>query len=502
MDERLLDKEWRIENLYVIRDKEQNLIPFVRNKAQKHFAQNRHSRNLILKSRQLGFTTYEALDSLDDTLFTRNMECLMIAHGIKPAENIFDVKVELAWKNLPKEIKKLYRVDANTAQTLKFEFGDGTFSSISVSTSGRSGTYNRLHITEFAEVCRKYPEKAREIIEGTLPAVPTHGRVDIESTSQGASGRFYDMFMEAYQRGEPVLPIQYKAHFYNWTWDEEIEGIKVAAMPSEFKAYQVLHKLTDKQVTYYYYKWVSLNRDWNALHREYPTTPEEAFEAIIEGTYYGTEMGMLERGGRATSVPHDPALNVHTVWDLGIGKNLVVGFYQKDPMTNLIKKIDYEEGEEGDGLPQMMVKVKKKPYIYGKHFAPHDIRATDQSTGVTRYETAKAHGIVFTLVPDQSVSDGINAGKLALSRLWVDKEKCKEWVKAMKNYVREWDDRRGMYKDIPFHNWASHGADEWRYAALSEKMMTNEVAEKEKALYNPNLDEIYKNLPDASTYKP
>jgi len=59
--------------------------------------------------------------------------------------------------------------------------------------------------------------------------------------------------------------------------------------------------------------------------------------------------------------------------------------------------------------------------------------------------------------------------------LFVDKEKCKEWLKSMRNYCREWDDKRGMYKDIPLHNWASHGADEFRYAAIVADKMLNDI---------------------------
>ena len=83
-------------------------------------------------------------------------------------------------------------------------------------------------------------------------------------------------------------------------------------------------------------------------------------------------------------------------------------------------------------------------------------------------------GITFTVVEDLSLEDGINGATTALDRLLVDESKCKKWIKSMKNYCKEWDDKRGMYKDEPFHNWASHGADEWRYAAISEKKMTNE----------------------------
>ena len=449
MDTRLKSKEWRTANLYKIRDKQKNLIKFIRNKAQSHFNQNKWSRNIILKSRQLGFTTDESLDSLDDALFTRNTECLLIAHNLDAGKAIFDKKIELAWKNVRPELRQLYKVDANTAQTLKFEFGDGSFSSIAVDTTGRSGTYNRVHITEFADVCKKYPNKVKDILEGTIPAVPTNGRVDIESTSQGASGEFYEMFMQAWERGEPKYPVEYKAHFYNWTWDEEIEQIVPEPnLPDEFKEYQKLNNLTDKQISYYYQKWLSLNKDWNSLHKEYPTTPEEAFEVIIEGSYYGVEIGRMERDGRIGIVPHDKALKVHTVWDLGIGKNLVVGFYQRTREGQL-RKIDYWQGDGSDGMPEAIQAIQKKPYIYGYHFGPHDLESTDISTGKSRRETARSLGLNFRIVPDISIDDGINAAQVTLSQLWVDKENCKEWLRAMKNYCREWDDKRGAYKDIP-----------------------------------------------------
>lgn len=491
MDKRLLNKEWRTSNLYKIRDKKKNLVKFKRNKAQVHFNENKWSRNIILKSRQLGFTTDESVDSLDDVLFNRNTECLMIAHNLDAGKKIFDGKVELAWKNLHPQLQALYKVDANTAQTLKFEFGDGTYSSIAVDTTGRSGTYNRVHITEFADVCKKFPNKVKDILEGTIPAVPTDGRVDIESTSQGASGEFFDMFMQAYERGEPKYPVEYKAHFYNWTWDEEIETIVPETdLPESFKLYKEKHKLNEQQITYYYQKWLSLNKDWNSLHKEYPTTPEEAFEVIVEGSYYGVEIGMMERDGRIGIVPYDKALKVHTVWDLGIGENLVIGFYQRTREGQL-RKIDYWQGQGSDGMPEAIGAVLKKPYIYGNHFGPHDLEATDIGTGKTRIESAKTFGIKFKIVPDIGIDDGINAGQVALSQLWVDKEKCKEWLKAMKNYCHEWDDKRGMYRDVPYHNWASHGADEWRYAAVVADKMLNEQQRPNRPFYDAT-DDIWK----------
>lgn len=403
------------------------------------------------------------------------MECLLIAHNLDAGKAIFDKKVELAWKNIHPTLRALYKVDANTAQTLKFEFGDGSFSSIAIDTNGRSGTYNRVHITEFADVCKKYPNKVKDILEGTIPAVPTNGRVDIESTSQGASGEFYEMFMQAWERGEPTYPVEYKAHFYNWQWDEEIDNITPATdLPEKFKAYQALNKLSDKEITYYYQKYLSLNGDLNSLHKEYPTTPEEAFEVITEGSYYGEELGRMERDGRIGIVPYDKALKVHTTWDLGIGSNLAIGFYQRT-REGQIRRIDSWQGQNSDGMPEAINAVLKKPYVYGYHFGPHDLEATDISTGKSRRETAKALGLNFRMVPDIGVDDGINAAQIVLSRVWIDKENNKEFLKAMKNYCREWDDKRGSYKDVPYHNWASHFADEFRYMAVVEDKMLNDL---------------------------
>jgi hypothetical protein len=475
MDSRLSNKQWRIDHLYKLRTKQNELVPFQRNAAQRHFNENKWYRNLILKSRQLGFTTDEAIDSLDDTLFKRNTDVLLIAHNLDAGKKIFGDKIELAWKNLPDEIRNLYGVDTKTAQTLKFDFGDGSFSSMAVDTSGRSGTYHRVHVTEFAEICKKYPEKAREIIEGTIPAVPTTGRIDFESTSQGASGEFYEMFIEAYERGEPTHPVEFKAHFYNWTWDhDELRTIAPVPVPKDFKDYQKHHKLTDVQITYYYLKWLSLRKNWNSLRREYPTTPEEAFDAITEGTFYGPIIADMERNGQITTVPYDRALPVHTVWDLGIGRNLVIGFYQFDSL--ILKKIDYWQGDGSDGMPEGIKAVRDKPYIFGRHFAPHDIKSTDVSTGKTRLDAAKELLFEFTVIPDHSVDDRINAAQLTLSHTFVDKEKNKEWTRAMKNYSRKWDDKRGMYMDEPYHNWASHGADEYGYAAISEDKMKSDYS--------------------------
>ena len=250
------------------------------------FNDKKHTRNIILKSRKLGFTTDEALDSLDDVLFQENTEANMLSYDSVSQLDIFNSKIVFAWENLEEDLRDLYTLDADRANKLTFNWGDKTATSISVRTKGRSGTLNRLHISEFAKICKENPLLADEIISGTIQAVPLTGRVDIESTAEEDHGHFHDMFWEAWNRQlanpefQPNLA-EYKSFFFNWTYDdmemEKIVPMALEKLPAEFIEYKQKFNLTDLQITYYYFKWLSVNKDWALLHREYPTTPEEAF---------------------------------------------------------------------------------------------------------------------------------------------------------------------------------------------------------------------------------
>lgn len=210
-------------------------------------------------------------------------------------------------------------------------------------------------------------------------------------------------------------------------------------------------------------------------HDEYLQEWYCSFEASIKGSVYGWEINQMREENRIVQVPYDKSVLVHTVCDLGKGRNMALGFYQR--AYGQLRKIDFWEGSGDEAIPDMIKVIKEKPYVYGKHFAPHDIKAVDLSTGVSRIETAKTLGIKFTEVPDIGLLNGIHATKLMFSRMWADKEKCKYWLDAISQYHYEWDDNRGAFKDTPYHDWTSHAADETRYAAVVENQMTNESDE-------------------------
>lgn len=296
-DQRLLNKEYRINNLYKIKDKYKQLVTFRPNRMQKHFNEHKHTRNILLKSRQLGATTFEIIDTLDDVLFNRNFDALFIAHGLEPAKDIFDNKISLAWNSF--QLKDLFKPDMDSARKLKVGFGDGTFSSIAVDTSGRSGTFSRLHITEFAKLCKTFPDRAKEVLDGSIPAIPTTGRVDIESTAEESNGLFFEMFWQAWDRGEPKHPTQFKAHFYNWQWDEEIDMTEIINdLPDQFRVYQAKYSLNDKEISYYYLKFIALGeheRNWSTMKKEYPTTPEEAFEGSGDKLFDSEKLSLQKK---------------------------------------------------------------------------------------------------------------------------------------------------------------------------------------------------------------
>ena len=202
-----------------------------------------------------------------------------------------------------------------------------------------------------------------------------------------------------------------------------------------------------------------------------------SFEAAIKGAYYAKEISNARIENRIGIVPYDPVLKVHTVWDLVKGSNLAVGFYQR--IGREIHMIDYWEGSNTDGIPTAIKALQLKSYVYGKHFAPHDAAAMELGTEKTRVETAGKLGLTLEIVPRMSINEGINAGKLMFSRLWIDEVKCALWIDAISQYHQEWDDKRGCFKDSPYHNWCSHPADVHRYASTIEEQMTNEDEERE-----------------------
>lgn len=198
-----------------------------------------------------------------------------------------------------------------------------------------------------------------------------------------------------------------------------------------------------------------------------------SFEAAVKGAYYSQQLLDARKQNRIKTVPYDPALKVHIVSDLGVGQNFATGFYQRS--GGELRKIDFWEGSEKDGIPQAIKVFQDKPYVYGKWFLPHDAMANSIDTGKTRVETIKTlwPNVEVVVLPRLSVDDGIAKARLAFAHLWIDEKNCQQWLDYIAQYRQDWDDDKGMFKEKPLHDFTSHAADEWRYAAEAEEQMTN-----------------------------
>lgn len=217
------DPMWRLNNLYKIIVKSPDdsgdglVMPFRPNPIQRSVLARLHTRNIILKARQLGMTTLIALLWLDTALFSRQpVRCGIIAHEREAAEAIFRDKVVFAYEQLPPELQSMFPLESKNATEILFAHNKA---SVRVATSMRSGTIHRLHVSEFGRICAKYPQKAREVITGSLPAVPTDGIVVIESTAEGNDGKFYEMTQRAMALADAraaLGPKDYRLHFFPW----------------------------------------------------------------------------------------------------------------------------------------------------------------------------------------------------------------------------------------------------------------------------------------------
>ncbi len=200
-------------------------------------------------------------------------------------------------------------------------------------------------------------------------------------------------------------------------------------------------------------------------------------EPIIKGAYYTFELAQAQRENRLTIVPYNPMLKVHTVWDLGVSDAMTIWFVQRT--SDRLYIINYYENENF-GLDHYIQKLQelgmKERYIYGKHFAPFDINKREQSTGKTTKDTARAMGISFSDVPMVGFTDGILKARLMFPHVYIDREKCSQGIDALRNYRKVWDENLLLYRDEPLHDWASHGADAFRYLSLVEDQMFNDVS--------------------------
>ncbi len=196
------------------------------------------------------------------------------------------------------------------------------------------------------------------------------------------------------------------------------------------------------------------------IQQEYYTS----FEMGIEGSYYSRYVDRCKRESRIGPVPWESGFKVHTAWDIGVRDQTSIIFFQTIGQT--VRVIDCYENSK-HGIEHYAEVLANKPYLYGTHIGPHDIRVKEWGSGMTRIEKARQLGIQFTVSPNFEIPDGIEACRSLFSKIWIEEEKCEDLIKALENYRQEYDSKKKVYLPRPLHDWSSHYADAFRYLALS-----------------------------------
>ena len=178
-----------------------------------------------------------------------------------------------------------------------------------------------------------------------------------------------------------------------------------------------------------------------------------SFSCGQAGSFYGSIIDRMRLNGQIASVPYESHLMTSTSWDIGLDTCAVI-FFQVTA-TGLIRIIDFYENQNLS-LDHYIGVLKSKHYLYNKHVAPHDMANREFSSGVSRLELAKRLDVKFTLAPNISIQDGIEATRAMLSKTYIDDVKCASLIKHLENYRQEYDEKRKTYTGKPLHDIHSH----------------------------------------------
>lgn len=502
---RLEDREWRLNNLYWIESKSGKVMRLRLNAEQRKFLGALWHRNHVLKARQLGMSTLVAILELDSCLFCAHCNCAIIDKTLKDAQEKLK-KAKFAYDMLdwvPREASAADRALAQIGAELKkqvpvkksneTEFLFRNESGISCGVDKRGGTVQVLHISELGHVAIHAPLKAQEMMSGALQAVDENSYVIIETTHEGGrAGLNYTMMQEAMlNAGKKLSPLQWRFHFFAWWEHDEYEQdasfwtkpvdprekIPFARQQELARYFEGLEKalgitISDRKKAWYKLKKQELGE---LMKQEYPSTPDEAFDARIEGTIYAREMALLRVAGQLLAeFQPDPLQPCYTSWDLGHSDSTCVWlwqigsdgkFYLVDHYAAAGQSPDHFVGVVRSWMARYRIQMEAC-------LLPHD--GNNKFNGQASYaQLLRNAGLPVHVVPrtnDPWV--GINLVRMLLPKC-VFHERCSQdthvglevypsGVQSLEQYRTLPDGSNGAERPTPLHDKYSHSADAFR----------------------------------------
>lgn len=376
------------------------------------------------------------------------------------------------------------RIQCTTVEGVTFANG----SSLTTEVSARSGTFQLVHLSEYGPLCTDSPQKADEVKGGSLATAHENALVFIESTAKGPIGDFHEKCKDSRAQtaerramGKPLSKLEYKFHFYGWwinpEYRERLGYVEESDRDREYfeKVEKTMGIRLDPEQRAWY---IITRRSFKGnMRSEYPSTPDEAFEATLHGSYLGDLMEQLADCGQICDVPHHTGYKVHTVWD--IGYTTAVWFWQQRGPSPHVIRYHEAQGLGMDGWGQLLDRFAQEDgYRYGEHFAPFD--STTQNgvkiiTGQSILDAAKEAGINFRVLPLERavVNEGIPRMREVLPLCYFDKSaRCERGLWCLRTFREGINhslstDENPVFTGQPFKGPEEHGASAFRYLSMA-----------------------------------
>ena len=473
------NKLWRLNNVYTVIGKLGTPVVFRMNYAQhKVYAKSRqHSRVIILKSRQQGISTFWLVSYFDDAIWCPFLNIGLMAQGTDEASTLLE-RTKFLWETLDPNIKSFIGVTNEKDNTKEYTLSNK--STIFIRTSFRSTTLQRLHISELGKIANNYPKRAKEVKTGTLQALAPGMTGIIESTAEG-DNMFkvtWDESIIALYSGQ-MAPKDFYPIFLSWLDDPDCLLDVLQTVDEDARKYFAeLEELTGRTLTQGQKNfWIAQRRELAGdIFQEYPATPEEAFTASRDGTYYNRLFNeTCVRKKRCIPGVYDPNLPVDMFMDLGVDDYAVIAFAQ---WYRGEWRIVGEYFNDSYGIEHYLEYARDSGFeIRTAHF-PHDVRVREQTNSGADGRAKSREDFIkewirkegmdwrVKVLPKLSIEAGIEAVRRMIPRMLMDVS-CVYLTKCILNYSKEFDDKLQVWKKTPLHDIYSHGADVLRYIAAN-----------------------------------
>jgi len=444
------------------KDTSKGFLPFQFNEAQtiindaieKQLKETGKVRVIILKARQMGISTLTTARVFWKSYFNSHNKSVVMAHDSATSDALFSMSKNTI-DNMSDDFRPKFR--KSNAKEIIFEHNDSGYRLYTAGApeAGRGTTPTIAHLSEVAFWVHDIKILAG-LFQGISQADGTE--VILESTANGVGNEFHRLWTGAVAGENEYLPI-----FVPWF----LMGEYQRKLPTGFEKTveeEILSKrfnLSDEQI---YWRRLKISESGpDKFKQEYPATPEEAFETANEGYYFAKMISVARQERRICHLPYDENAKTYSAWDIGIGDSCALWIFQL--IGKEVHCIDYYENSD-EALAHYVKWLKGKPYIFEKHFLPHDAASREKGSGKSFADIARGLGLKVDILPrDTNEMFGIECLRSMLPRFFFDQVKCEKGIKAVESFRKEWNEKLGCYREKSYHDWASHGSKALIYAA-------------------------------------